>query len=75
MKKLLAVLLLGALVVPTMFTLGGCLDTMVMDWPDRQQTIARNADLERKQLNEDWDYLWLQDEVSQLSPWYLPDPE
>ncbi len=74
MKKLLMIALVAAVVLPMVALMTGC-ETMVMDTMDRQHMIRRNIDIERKQFNEDVDYLMLWDEPSQLSPWYLPDPE
>ena len=46
--------------------------TMVLDPAAHSRQVARYQDLERRQVCEDWDYLWLQDEPSHLTSWFMP---
>jgi hypothetical protein len=71
MNKLLMLVLTGCLLVPLMGLLAGC-PTMSLDAKDHERQITRYAEIECKQVSEDWDYLWLVDEPSHLTPYHLP---
>ncbi|MCG3178848.1 MAG: hypothetical protein BIFFINMI_01178 [Phycisphaerae bacterium] len=76
MKKLLATLLLAAFLSPAVISLTGCdAPTMVLTPQDRNQKIRRNINFEARELVEDWDSLWMVDKPSQLTRWYLPNPD
>jgi len=84
MKKLLTTVLLALFVMSMTLALTGCemgysprsgMVTMMESDRDRNQRIARFQEIECRELVEDWDYFWLIDEPSQLTPWYVPDPE
>jgi hypothetical protein len=76
MKKLMMILLLTAFLLPGLCALSGCdYGGMVLTAQDRNQRLARDFDMDNRQLIEDWDYLWLIDEPSQLTIWYVPDYE
>ncbi len=74
MKKLLMLILVACVLGPLVVGLGGC-STLTMDPADHTRSYGRIFDLECRQVAEDWDYLWLYDEPSKLTPFYMPDRE
>lgn len=72
MKNLLMALVLTF----SSFVLMGCAcgsngDTLVETWPERSQRIYRQQiQIQSRELNDDWDYLWLQERNSQLTQWH-----
>lgn len=40
---------------------------------ERHRRYERINDIQARQLIEDWDYLWLYEKPSYLSPWYIRD--
>jgi len=57
------------LVLAATFVLTGCGEGMAITRRERQERHARIFEYDMKQLNDDWDLLWLNEDVTQLSPW------
>jgi hypothetical protein len=64
MKTLLVAMLLSLGIL-----LGGC--TMTETPTERNQRIVRGADIQSREMVEDWDVFWLVDRPTYLSPWYV----
>jgi hypothetical protein len=67
MKKILLLLALGACVLAA----GGCGDGVVDTRRDRQERYKRIFDNDMKQINDDWDAFWLNDQPGRLSWWQV----
>lgn len=88
MNKLMAMVLGLGLAVPTVSMISGCgcgsqgistagsmpscCETLTEDRCDHGRRLARNFKLDSRQICEDWDYFWLQDEPSHLTPFFMP---
>ena len=70
MNKLMTWVLGIGLSMPLIAMMAGC--TMVEDPQEHYRRLARNMDLESRQMVEDLDTLIMADEPSQLTPYYMP---
>lgn len=57
------------IVLASMFTLAGCGEGMAVTSRERAERHRRIFETDAKQFNDDWDLLWLNEDVSHLSPW------
>jgi len=56
-------------VFAAMTALSGCGEGMAISSRERMERHERILEYDEKQFNDDWDLLWLNDDVSHLSPW------
>jgi hypothetical protein len=56
-------------VLAAMFTLSGCGEGMALTSRERSERHSRILETDFKQLNDDWDSFWLNDDISHLTPW------
>jgi hypothetical protein len=49
----------------------GCGDGVVATRRERQERTKRNFDMDMRQLTDDWDYFWLDEQQSRLSRWHV----
>ncbi len=64
MKKLLILSVLVACIC-----MSGC--SMTETTGERFQRYGNIVDIQSRQMTEDWDYFWLMDRPSNLSPWHV----
>lgn len=50
-------------------SLAGCGDGVAVTRSERQERHRRILDADLRQLNDDWDVLWLNDRPSRLTEW------
>jgi hypothetical protein len=79
MKRTLMILAMGCMFL----SMAGCatdtsarsnrwlLDGMVDDWDERRNRFGGILDNQSRQVVDDWDYFWLQDRSSRLTPWHV----
>ncbi len=56
-------------VLAATFAITGCGDGMAISSRERMERHKRGFDADMRQLNDDWDLLWLNDNVGHLSPY------
>jgi hypothetical protein len=64
MKRVALLLVL----VGGLFAATGC-ETPAYSSRENLQNLSRNYGYDLRQTTDDWNYLWLQDEPSRLTPW------
>lgn len=56
-------------VLIAMFAITGCGEGMAVSRRERQERHARIMEADLRQFNDDWDLLWLNDDLSHRTPW------
>lgn len=82
MKNAVKPIVLSLLIlVATLLVGGGCGSSdplaigggngMVAELPQRRQRVEANWDIYERQITDDWDLIWLMDDNSKLTEWYV----
>jgi len=54
-----------------LLALVGCGHGVVRTWPERKNVYRQTTDMDLRQLQDDWDTLWLLDRQYRLTRWQM----